>query len=66
MKPVIAKQTFQYNGKFYIAKKEIGDKLPLDILNKLNEKGFIEPLSIEDMLEYENELGKPKKDKEVK
>ena len=59
MKAIKIKQNFSYNGKYYIAGKELEDKLPPDILNKLNEKGYIEPLGIEDLIQYEED--KPKK-----
>lgn len=60
------KQDFSVNGTFYLAGDTIEEKLPLSIVNKLNEKGYIEPLSIKDMMEYDKEFNKPKKDKEVK
>ena len=59
------KQDFSVNGTFYLAGDTIEEKLPLHIVNKLNEKGYIEPLSIKDMMEYDREFNKPKKDKEV-
>lgn len=59
------KQDFSVNGTFYFTGDTIEEKLPLSIINKLNEKGYIEPLSIKDMMEYDKE-NKPKKDKEVK
>lgn len=59
------KQDFSINGTFYFAGDTIEEKLPLSIVNKLNEKGYIEPLSIKDMMEYDKE-NKPKKEKEVK
>lgn len=59
------KQDFSVNGTFYFTGDTIEEKLPLSIVNKLNEKGYIEPLSIKDMMEYDKE-NKPKKDKEVK
>jgi len=65
MIPIKIKQNFTYNGNYYIAGKEITDKLPMEIINKLNEKGYIEPLSIEDLIQYEKEATKPK-NKEVK
>lgn len=61
------KQDFSVNGTFYFEGNIIEDKLSIDIVNKLNEKGYIEPLSIKDMNEYAKELNKPKKEnKEVK
>jgi hypothetical protein len=36
--------------------------LPLDTLIKLNEKGYIEPLTLKDLTQYEKELNKPKKE----
>jgi len=59
------KQDFSVNGTFYFTGDTIEEKLPLSIVNKLNEKGYIEPLSIKDMMDYDKE-NKPKKDKEVK
>lgn len=67
MKAIKAKQDFNVNGVYYFSGEVIEDKLPLDILVKLNEKGYIEPLSLKDITQYEKELNKPKKEtKEVK
>ena len=60
MKTIKAKKDFSLNGKFYIMGDEIKD---LDIKNiaKLNEKGFIEPLSYRDLVLLERD-NKPKKE----
>lgn len=62
MKQIKAKQDFSVNGVFYFSGDIIEDKLPLDIVVKLNEKGYIEPLSIKDLTQYGKELNKPKKE----
>lgn len=59
MKKVIAKKDFSINGKFYIT----GDEIEIDNINsikKLNEKGFIEPLTYKDLVIIEREITKKK------
>ncbi len=54
---IIAKQNFELNGVSYIK----GDKIEIKDINairKLNEKGYIEPLTYEDLVLIERELKK--------
>ena len=60
MKPIKAKINFVANDKEYIKGDEIKD-LTYSQIVKLNEKGFIEPLSYEDLAIIKRELEKPKK-----
>ena len=60
MKPIIVVKNFTANGKNYIANDEIKDMTYNQIV-KLNEKGFIKPLSYEDLTIIKRELEKPKK-----
>ena len=56
---IIAKKDFILNNKKYI----VGDEIELDnieAINKLNEKGFIEPLSYKDLVILEREIKKEK------
>lgn len=62
MKVIKAKEDFSVNGTYYFSGDIIEDKLPLDTLVKLNEKGYIEPLTLKDLTQYEKELNKPKKE----
>lgn len=59
MKKVIAKKDFVLNSKNYIIGDEIETKNIEDII-KLNEKGFIEPLSYKDLVILEREIKKEK------
>lgn len=58
MKPVKAKKDFNIDGVYYFEGDTIDTKFTMDTLNKLNEKGYIEPLSLKDMIQYEKELNK--------
>ena len=60
MKIIKAKKDFSLNGKFYIMGDEIKD-LDIKDIAKLNEKGFIEPLSYRDLVLLERD-NKPKKE----
>lgn len=59
MTKVIAKKDFILNGKNYIIGDEIETK-DIEIIRKLNEKGFIEPLDYKDLVILERELTKEK------
>jgi len=63
MKPIVAKENFNINNgeTYYFKGDTITEKIPFKTLVILNEKGYIEPLSIKDLIEY----SKPTK-KEVK
>lgn len=59
MKKIIAKIDFALNGEDYIA----GDEIKTDninIIRKLNEKGFIDPLEHRDLILIQRELEKKK------
>ena len=62
MKKLIAKKDFSIDGKFFI-KDEPVEIRNIDIIKKLNEKGFIEPLNFKELIILEREL-KNKKIKE--
>ena len=61
MKKVIAKIDFTANGVNYIKGDEIND-LNIEQIAKLNEKGFIEPLTYKDLVLIERELNKKKEE----
>lgn len=59
MKKVIAKKDFILNSKKYIVGDEIEIK-DIEAINKLNEKGFIEPLSYKDLVMLERQIKEEK------
>lgn len=61
MKKVIAKIDFTTNIGDYIAGDEITG-LTYEQIVKLNEQGFIEPLTYKDLVLIKRELDKPKKE----
>ena len=61
---IIAKIDFSANDKFYIKGDEITG-LNYQQITKLNEKGFIEPLSYKDLVLVKRELEKPKKEERL-
>lgn len=61
MKEIKAKIDFSLNGVYYIEGDIIKDLNMKDIV-RLNEKGFIEPLTFRDLVLLERELKKPKKE----
>ena len=61
MKKVIAKVDFSTNKGDYVVGDEIKD-LTIDQIIKLNEKGFIEPLSYKDLVLIEREIKEEKKE----
>jgi len=63
MKIIKAKKDFSLNGKFYIMGDEIKD-LDIKDIAKLNEKGFIEPLSYRDLVLLERDNKQKKEEKE--
>lgn len=65
MKKVIAKKDFTTNIGNYIAGDEITN-LTYEQIVKLNEKGFIEPLSYKDLVLIKRELDNPKKEIKIK
>lgn len=48
----IAKINFQLNGKYYFTGDEVQGNY--DQIAKLNEKGYIEPLTLKELQEYKN------------
>ena len=60
MKAIKVITNFTANNKPYI-KGDIIEDLSYNQIVKLNEKGFIEPLSYEDLAIIKRELDKPKK-----
>ena len=61
MKKVIAKIDFTTNNEVYIVGDEINN-LSYNQIVKLNEKGFIEPLSYKDLVLIKRELEKKKEE----
>lgn len=53
MKEIKAKMSFHYNGTFY-DKNDIVKVASIQDLIRLNEQGFIEPLSPKDLQNFEN------------
>ena len=55
MKKIIAKKDFTIDGNFFIKDEpiEVND---IDTIRKLNEKGFIYPLELKDLVILEREL----------
>ena len=60
MKKLIAKKDFTVNGVSYIENEEVDIK-DIAIIRKLNEKGFIYPLSFKELVIIERELKNPVK-----
>ena len=59
MKKIVAKIDFGLNGKYYIVGDEI-ETNDINVIKKLNEKGFIEPLNYKDLVIIEREITKKK------
>lgn len=55
MKKLIAKKDFTINGDFFIKGDEVNVE-DISVVRKLNEKGFIEPLNLKELLILEREL----------
>jgi hypothetical protein len=55
MKKIIAKKDFTIDGKFFIKDEPVEVK-DIDTIKKLNEKGFIYPLGLKDLVILEREL----------
>ena len=60
---IIAKKDFSMNGKNYIEGDELTN-LTIQEIVKLNEKGFIEPLSYKDLVLIQRESEHKKKKEE--
>lgn len=61
MKKVIVKKDFSTNKGDFVVGDELTD-LTIEQIMKLNEKGFIEPLSYKDLVLIERELNKKKEE----
>lgn len=62
---IIAKKDFTRNGEYVFA----GDEIKANDINeivRLNEKGFIEPLTFKDIVQLKKELENPKTDFKIK
>ena len=60
---IIAKKDFTRNGEPIFTGEEVKVN-SVEELVKLNEKGFIEPLSFKEIVQFKKELENPKKIKE--
>ena len=63
MKKIIAKKDFTSNLGSYITGEEISN-LTIEQIKKLNEQGFIEPLTFKDIILIERELKDKNNNKE--
>lgn len=61
MKKLIAKKDFVINNVTYIKGDEVNIK-DISVVRKLNEKGFIEPLSFKELVILERELNNKKEE----
>lgn len=61
MKEIKALKDFSIDGKFYFKDDVITD-LTIEQINRLNEKGYIEPLTFKELVTLEKEMKKPKKE----
>lgn len=57
---IIAKKDFTRKGEYVFANDEV-EVNSVEELVKLNEKGFIEPLTLKEIIEFKKELENPKK-----
>ena len=55
MKKIIAKKDFSLNGKFFIKDEPVEIK-DINTIRTLNEKGFIYPLELKDLIILEREF----------
>lgn len=62
---IIAKKDFTRNGEYVFAGDEIKANDISEIV-RLNEKGFIEPLTFKDIVQLKKELENPKTDFKIK
>lgn len=61
MKPIKVIKDFSVNGNYYFAGDTIENKIDYETLNKINEKGYIEPLTLKELIQYKREFEKPQK-----
>lgn len=57
---IIAKKDFTRKGEYIFAGDEV-EVNSVEELVKLNEKGFIDPLTLKEIIEFKKELENPKK-----
>lgn len=57
---IIASIDFTFDGEFYFAGDEVKVK-DFDKIVRLNEKGFINPLTLKELVQIKQELQAPKK-----
>lgn len=62
---IIAKKDFTRNGEYVFAGDDIKANDISEIV-RLNEKGFIEPLTFKDIVQLKKELENPKNDFKIK
>lgn len=60
MKKLIAKKDFTIDGEFFIKDEPVEIK-DIETIKKLNEKGFIYPLNLKELVIIEKELKNPVK-----
>lgn len=60
MKKLIAKKNFTIDGEFFIKDEPVEIK-DIETIKKLNEKGFIYPLNLKELVIIERELKNPVK-----
>lgn len=60
---LIANKDFTLNGSYYFENDEIApEKIgTIKDISRLNEKGFIKPLSLKELIKLESEMKQPKK-----
>ena len=63
MKKLIAKKDFSIDGKFFIKDEPIEIR-NIDTIKKLNEKGFIYPLELKELIIVERQLKNGYKEEE--
>lgn len=65
MKPIECNKNFIYNEKYYFKNDIIEPtKDNFEMIKKLNEKGFIEPLTLKELFEIKEAINKSKFKKE--
>lgn len=62
---IIAKKDFTRNGEYVFVGDEVKSNDISEIV-RLNEKGFIEPLTFKDIVQLKKELENPKNDFKIK
>lgn len=60
MKSIKAKKNFEIGGKYFFENDEVHIN-NISIIKTLNEKGFIEPLTLKEIIQLEKEINKEAK-----